>query len=562
MNRSRISLMCTAFVVGLFAASSSSGKLARGQSDNARPSELVCTLKGVVRDSDKQLIAGAAVFLQSISLQNVFLQNKDQILTARTDAAGVYCFSAVQEGDYSVRAEKVGYENSVSPQFRIGQREPSTLDLTLVTAKASGKALAAQPQFFDEPHFTVAGVTDTTNVGGHGSSNALFRNRESLIKETAALGEPSAGDRPAISYKAAETSLRQQIEHEPSSFDANYHLGKLLVEENKADEAISYLERASKLNPGDYENSYELALAYFDHADYGRARNEILSILGAQGGSSQGKGEPHHLLGEVCEKLGDPVEAAREFQRAAEFDASEPNLFDWGTELLLHRAAEPAVEVFTKGSRLFPGSVRMRTALGASWYELGSYEKAAQSLCEASDLDPNDATPYLFMGKMEATEVIQSVAVTEKLQRFVKLQPENALASYYYAVSLWKARAAADDAATRTQVKSLLMKSVQLDPKLGVGYLQLGIVCADEKDFVEAISAYQQAIAANPELEQAHYRLAQVYRQSGEPLKARDELQLYEKISKQNAEESGRERREVQQFVYELKEPARDASPK
>src|SRR5580704_12771287 len=44
-----------------------------------------------------------------------------------------------------------------------------------------------------------------------------------------------------------------------------------------------------------------------------------------------------------------PVEAARAYQRAAELDPSESNLFDWGTELLTHRAADQAVEVFSKG---------------------------------------------------------------------------------------------------------------------------------------------------------------------------------------------------------------------
>jgi hypothetical protein len=53
-------------------------------------------------------------------------------------------------------------------------------------------------------------------------------------------------------------------------------------------------------------------------------------------------------------KLGNPLEAVREYQRAAELDASEQYLFDWGTELLTHRALEPAAEVFTKGNRLFP----------------------------------------------------------------------------------------------------------------------------------------------------------------------------------------------------------------
>jgi hypothetical protein len=70
----------------------------------------------------------------------------------------------------------------------------------------------------------------------------------------------------------------------------------------------------------------------------------------------------------------DALEAVREYQRAAELDATEPNLFNWGAELLMHRAAEPATEVFAKGHRLFPRSTRMLLGLAAAWYARGDYE--------------------------------------------------------------------------------------------------------------------------------------------------------------------------------------------
>jgi tetratricopeptide (TPR) repeat protein len=294
----------------------------------------------------------------------------------------------------------------------------------------------------------------------------------------------------------------------------------LLVDEGKAAEAVPYLERASGLTPGDYGTAYELAVAYANTGDYERARANVRALLTAQDKSSQEKAEPHHLLGEVDERLGNPLEAVREYQRAAELNPTESNLFDWGAELLMRRAVEPALEVFTKGNRLFPRSVRMLAGLGASWYALGSYDHAAQRLCEASDLNPDDPDPYLFMGKMQAVETTQSEAIVERLERFVRLQPGNALANYYYAVSLWKQRKSPENATDSAQVKILLEKAVHLDPKLGPAYLQLGVLYSERKDLSNAISAYQQAIKATPRLEEAHYRLAQAYRQAGETARA------------------------------------------
>jgi tetratricopeptide (TPR) repeat protein len=277
--------------------------------------------------------------------------------------------------------------------------------------------------------------------------------------------------------------------------------------------------------------------------------------------------ELHHRLGEVEEKLGNPLDAVREYQRAAELDPSEANLFDWGTELLTHRALEPATEVFTKGNRLFPKSVRMLVALGVAWYARGSYDQAARCLANASDLAPGNPTPYLFLGKMQSVEGRPSAESVERLRRFAELQPDNALANYYYAVSLWKQSTGAVDVQHSTRVESLLLKAVHLDPKLGAAYLQLGILYSQRADFSRAISAYQMAIEVSPEqfspeqvrpennetLEVAHYRLAQAYLRTGDKQRAQEELQLHDRLAKKTQEHTERERREIQQFVISLR---------
>jgi tetratricopeptide (TPR) repeat protein len=507
------------------------------------------TLQGSVRDSNGRPVANATVCLQARSTPA-----KDaQPVIVRTDSAGAYRFSAIRSDTYNLSAEMTGYATATSDSITLKENESKTIDLTLeLTKTADRQSLTALPQFFDEPHFTVAGVTDTTTLGGHGS-DAIVRNREALVQATVSLGELSPRNSPPVSNNpAAERSLREAVDHDPKQFDANYKLGAFLVAEGKAREALPYLERASGVNPHDYDSAYELALARADSGDYQRARQDIQALLAEQSKSGQEKAEPHHLLGEVDEKIGNPLDAVKEFQRAAELNPSESNLFDWASELLEHRAVEPAFEVFAKGNRLFPRSVRMLAGLGASWYARGSYENAAQRLCEASDLDPNDPYPYLLMGKMQAAETTQSEAIVERLRRFVRLQPQNALANYYYAVSLWKARKSADDSSSLPQIKSLLEKAVQLDPKLGPGYLQLGILYAEQRDFPSAIAAYRQAITAAPRLEEAHYRMAQLYRQTGETANAQAELQLYTQISKEQADETERQRHQVQQFVFQL----------
>jgi cytochrome c-type biogenesis protein CcmH/NrfG len=213
----------------------------------------------------------------------------------------------------------------------------------------------------------------------------------------------------------------------------------------------------------------------------------------------------------------------------------------------------------------------MLVALGVAWYSRGAYDQAAQYLVNASDLAPDNPTPYLFLGKMQGVETTPSEGSVEKLARFAQLQPDNALANYYYAVSLWKEAAkesgkqsasASDNVAEHSaRVESLLLKAVHLDPKLSAAYLQLGILYSQRADFSRAISAYQMAIKVSPEevgpeldelLEETHYRLAQAYLRTGDKTQAQQELQLHDELSKKTKDDTARERREIQEFVISL----------
>jgi tetratricopeptide (TPR) repeat protein len=452
------------------------------------------TLQGYVRDSSGRPVANATVFLQPATGTET---PSTQIQTTHTDSAGAYRFSALRAGSYTLRAEMGGFHQTIVGPVSLAPNETKKIDLTLVPTKASGAAAPA-PEFFDEPQFTVAGVTQATSAGGHGSDTVL-RTTEALAKATVSLSKEPAASSSVAPSAATESSLRDAVTRNPK-------------------------------DP-----------------------------------------ELHHRLGDVEEKLGHPLEAVREYQRAAELDPSELHLFDWGTELLTHRALEPATEVFTKGNRLFPKSVRMLVALGVAWYARGSCDQAAKRLVSASDLDPGNPIPYLFLGRMQTVETTALGGSVESLGRFAQLQPGSALANYYYAVSLSKesgeqSAGAMDrdgDAERSARVEALLQKAVHLDPKLGAAYLQLGILYAQRADFSRAITAYQKAIEVSPEevgpqldqtLEEAHYRLAHAYLRTGDKAKAQEELELHRNLAKKTKEDAERKRREIQQFVISLRD--------
>ena len=495
-------------------------------------SDGTASLQVSVCDTHGRPLAGAIIHLQT----------QKQSLRGRSDGQGRYRFTAVAPGTYTVRAEMAGYSSAESAAVEL-RGAMKTVKLTL-SPEAGSKSSSGPLQYFDEPQFTIAGVTDTSNLGGHGS-NATAPAKDALTREVASMGGSGTA---RTASPVDEEKLRRAAEQAPEDFEANRRLGTLLVGQGQAGEALRYLQQAARVKPGDEQNSYELALAYSETGDYERARSTLQPLLAAHGNA-----EAHHLLGDIEEKQGNSLDAVRQYERAATLDPSEANLFDWGAELLLHRATEPAIEVFSKGHRLFPKAVRMLLGLGAAWFVQGSYGQAAGYFCQASDLDPEDPNPYVFLGKIQEAEAAPSAEISQRLARFVRLHPENAQANYYYGMSQWKQAEHSGETGKLEGAEALLQKAARLDSGYAAAYLQLGRLYAEQKRYAQAISYYEKAIAADAHLRDAHYRLAQAYMRSGEAAKARTEMQVYDQLSQEEGREGERERRHMQQFVYTLR---------
>ena len=427
------------------------------------------TVSGTVRDAASKPVAGAAVFFEE--------KATSASAESKTGADGTFSFLALRPGTYTVRAEKAGMRLAapVSLLLSLGDKKQVDLVLHAMDADPAASSATANPpspagvEFDDKPSFSVAGVTDWTNVGGHGS-DAKLRASESLARETAALKN---GESAAASANEPEA-----------------------------------------------------------------ARNA----------------DAHRLAGDRAEASGDPLAAVHEYEQAVQLNPSEQNYFAWGTELLLHRAIQPAGEVFTKGSTAYPKSARMLAGVGAALYAAGSYANAARRLCQASDLQPADPNPYLFLGKMEKAAPDTLPCATEKLARFVHDQPANPQGNYYYAFAIWKQSRDSVDAPGLPQAEALLLKAVAANPNFAEAYVQQGAVYTTEGKLPRAITAYKKAAEINPRSAEAHFRLAQAYKRSGENEKAVQELQLYKQADKAENAAVERQRREIRQFLIVLKD--------
>src|SRR5947208_16895104 len=105
--------------------------------------------------------------------------------------------------------------------------------------------------------------------------------------------------------------------------------------------------------------SYDMALVYTKTGKLDDGRNLVQDLF-----KQKDTAELHNVLGEIEERDGKFVAAENQYETAAHMDPSESNLFDWGSELLVHRSLDPAVNVFQSAAKPYTDSPSLASGMG------------------------------------------------------------------------------------------------------------------------------------------------------------------------------------------------------
>lgn len=539
LGRLRLLSLCVASAV--LVAAPASGQTMEPQCPNGK------TIEGTVRAEDGKPIESAAIRLQDNHLGS--------LAETKSDASGRFIFSSVHGSHYVVTAAKLGWPNPATDSRPSTDRCVEQIDFIFPIQKSGSpytKAGAASPdgmEFSDEPNFTVAGVTDWTAIGGHGSDSTL-RMSESLASEAAKLKPneivKSEAARPQDpSKKEHESNLRAVLVRHPDSLTANRELGELYLERGDYAAALPLLENAYRIDPNDAENEFDLGESYAKSKSIFQARERIHKLL-----SDRKNAQLYELAAELDDKAGDPLTAIQELEEATKLQPSEENYFRLGSELLVHRAVWQAVQELRVGAKLYPGSNRLQTALATALFAGARYQEAATELCEVADKDLTVPAPYLFLGQIQIAAPNQLVCVEPKLALFATQHPDDAVANYLYAMAIMKRRSQSPTEQDLQEAKKFFLKAIASNPQYGAAYLQIGIIAASRGEYQKAIRYYQKAIKVSPQLADAHYRLAVAYDRVSQPSKAKQEFQLHAEMKREQAEATEQRRSQIKQFLF------------
>ena len=244
-----------------------------------------------------------------------------------------------------------------------------------------------------KPRFESSGIRGAIDPGGY--SAATDATASGLLQGMTIMQRTSTRSSEIVSKEwpcALESSLRAQMAKNSGDLKAALGLGELYEAHNQPAKAIPLLEKAFISDANRDRALLDLAAAWLESSDYEKARALLVS-------SSDVQGDPttHQLLARAEEGLGHFAQAAQEYRIANHESPTEESLFGIGYELMLANSMADSRAVFESGVHKYSQSIQMRMGAGAAQFFSGMNPLAIVSFLHATDLNPTDPRPYMFL---------------------------------------------------------------------------------------------------------------------------------------------------------------------
>jgi tetratricopeptide (TPR) repeat protein len=98
----------------------------------------------------------------------------------------------------------------------------------------------------------------------------------------------------------------------------------------------------------------------------------------------------------------------------------------------------------------------------------------------------------------------------------------------------------------------LLQQATAAQPQLAQAYFEMGVLEQQEMHWRESVAPLERAVALDPELAEAHYRLARAYARIGKQEQAQREITIQEEYSRQKKENVDARLRDLTTFLITL----------
>jgi len=333
----------------------------------------------------------------------------------------------------------------------------------------------------------------------------------------------------AVAYGASPTHgpkkeiahLEKVIAMAPDFPRAHLALGKALLQDGKATEALTALQNAVKLEPESGEANYQLGLALVraGRKEEGAAQLKRGRELVAAGDRAQ-----NALLdiadGRAALDRGDLEEAVSKFRRAAELRPESPE-----PQRLLVTALERYIKdaKWVEVEPLLTTYVAERPESSWGWYALGytyfAQKKIGESikaLARSLQLDLKNVEAHKILGRNLMIIGRFDAAQTE-FEQAIRYKPDSAESHY----NLGKLHSIQDN---WEPARKAFEDALGIDPSYIEALDGLGLALESLGDDAGAVAKYREAIRLNEarggQFASAHINLSAFYNRTGDPAKA------------------------------------------
>ncbi|MEW5976642.1 MAG: tetratricopeptide repeat protein [Acidobacteriota bacterium] len=348
-------------------------------------------------------------------------------------------------------------------------------------------------------------------------------------------------------FDRARDHFKRELQFKPPDPYSHYYLGRILLAEGKAAEAVEQFEKVLALAPildvyRQAGNAYLMA---------GRVTDAI-AVLEKEVRRAPDQGEAHYKLGRAYQRAGRREEAQRELSLARELKWQDQEivqrLLQSEEHLKQGRTAE-ASAVATEVAHL--QDAELLSSLGQLFGRYGLHREALNFLQQAAVLEPSRFEAHYNQG-VSLVAIKEYARAAEVLQEAVKLKPDSYEAQSLLGMALVQQgkgeealrplRAAATLKPDNPRLMALLglkymegryyreaieslRKAVELEPQNPEGRFLLIQAHYLNQDFERALAEARSTALKFPNLARSHFELAQQLSNMGDSEQARPLLE-------------------------------------
>jgi len=200
-------------------------------------------------------------------------------------------------------------------------------------------------------------------------------------------------------YSDAETLYRTTLARNDDCWMAHIHLGLLLMNKGRHDEAMAHLLKALALTPDQADAHANLGLLLIDMGRYDEAKAHLLKALALDPNHA----DAHNNLGIVLVRQGQTVEAIGHYQKALELHPDHAEIhYNLGDLLAKMGRTDEAMVHYQKALALLPDYADAHNNLGRLLAQMDRPGEAIAHFRKALEHDPNQANAQNNLGVMLA----------------------------------------------------------------------------------------------------------------------------------------------------------------